>query len=68
MRCNIMCQVITLPNIPSGQAISLLMTHIMDYTQLHIKQHLWYKLYVITYSPTFSHQTGLHSGGGSVVS
>jgi hypothetical protein len=30
LRCDIVCQVITLPNHPTGQDISLLLTHIVD--------------------------------------
>lgn len=30
MRCDVVCQVITLLNIPTGQSISLLLTHIVD--------------------------------------
>jgi hypothetical protein len=30
MRCDVVCQVITLLNIPTGQVISLLLTHIVD--------------------------------------
>jgi hypothetical protein len=65
MKCDIVCQAITLPNHPFGQAISLLQTHMVDYTQLHIKQSFGTKLYVIRYSPYSTQTTGLHHEWGT---
>jgi len=61
-----MCQVITLLKVPKGKGISLLMTHIVDYMQLHIKQNLRYKLHVITYNP-YSHKLQVSTTKGTII-